>query len=99
MGYNRIPWDEIIPLLGKESDVSISKRFNVSKSSLFDKRLALGIKPYRSKDQYDWDEILPLIGKMPDLTIAKKFRIKSQVIGEKRKELNIAKYDPNKRIK
>ena len=96
MGYNKIQWDQILPLLGKEPDTSLAKRLHVSQSSLYDKRTALGIPPYRSIDSINWDEITPLLGKMPDSHIAKKFKISCQLIGEKRKGLEIPVFSKKK---
>lgn len=86
--------EEILSLLGKETDKEIAKKFNVYKAAIGKLRKRMGISPlkreeWRQKNIERNKSLEPLLGTVPDKDLAEKTGLSERVIGNMRRKLKI----------
>lgn len=90
--------DEMLALLGTESDTALGDRWAMSRMTVARKRQSLEIAPYDLKQAgfngetlFRWSpESLALIGEEPDATVAKKLGINRRAVYKMRTSLALA---------
>jgi hypothetical protein len=82
---------QALALLGKASDRAVARRLGISATTVFHKRLALGIPSYKPPPKrITWTaEMLGRLGRVPDVEIAACFGIGKDSVAFKREELGI----------
>ena len=96
-----IDWEPYLNLLGTMSDLAISRKMKVDKTTVAEKRRSLGIPPYvtvKSDSIAGWNkkefssDIIDLMGTIPDRQLAKIANVEKSTITRKRNKLGIKSY-------
>jgi hypothetical protein len=87
-GKKTIDWEEIIPYLGTTTDKMLADKYNVSVTSIYVKRIKMGIKAYAQP--VDWEKITHLFNIIPDIELAKMHNVSTGAVLSARKRLGIA---------
>jgi hypothetical protein len=88
-------YTDIDPLLGKKSDLAISKQFGRNQSAISTRRRSRNIAPFnwRKVNWIEWDY---KIGKQSDYSLAKEIGTSVENVFHRRKVLKIKTYKGNK---
>ena len=84
-------WSKIDPLLGKQSDLSLSKKFGRNQSAVSARRRSKNIPAFKYK-KVDWKEWNHRLGKQSDYSLAKEIGTSIENVHHHRTKLKIKKY-------
>jgi hypothetical protein len=80
-----LPWDDIDPLLGTMPDQALARRFGAHWSTIFGRRVRLGVPTFRRPSGIDWQSIDPLLGLVTDTVLAARAGVSATTIGDRRR--------------
>jgi hypothetical protein len=86
-----IDWTLVDPLLGKDYDNAIAKKFCVSYTAIINRRQSFNISRYED-NSIEWSKIDPFLGTDTDQALALRFNCSGGAILDRRRRLDIPAY-------